>query len=350
MTDSGQIVAALLESSASGYASAASASVSGTAERALPPGWGSSEWKANLRQRILELATAVRVNEPDLFARRIIWLRRAIRARNATESDLRTAIESIRNALQQELPEEYVDAVELPLVRALAALDADIESDSSALDPFTDHGRLALEYLTTCLEARPREAIDLILAALEEGESTESIYTDVLLPAQREIGDLWHMGDVTISQERLVSETTKSAMSLIVHRYAPPPKPDHVIVAASVAGNAHDIGLRASSDLFALAGWRSIFLGANVPSMEIAQAAHTFEAEIALLSATLTTQLNAIAEAISRIREFSGKTRLLVGGQAFDNAPDLWQQLGADAFAKDVRSVVGVAEDLLTAD
>lgn len=350
MTKSGAIAAQILETSAAGYASAASAMLAKTSDGPLPEGWGSSEWKAHLVQRILELASAVRVNQPELFARRINWLRKAVRARGSNDADLRAALQSIRDALQEEMPNDLVAAVESPLHLALSSFDSDVDADEgSTLDASTDDGRIAIKYITACLEARTDEAIAMILEQLEEKEiDPADVYTRILLPAQREIGQLWHLGEVSISEERLVSETTKSVMSLIVNKYAPPADRDKIVVAASVAGNAHDIGLRALSDLFRLAGWRSIFLGANVPSVEIAHAAKAFDADLVILSATLTTQLRAMGDVIQKIRQIASETRILVGGLAFADAPDLWQQLGADAYAADIASAVEVGTGIVT--
>lgn len=67
------------------------------------------------------------------------------------------------------------------------------------------------------------------------------------------------------------------------------------MLAASVAGNAHDLGLRAVTDLFVFAGWRCLFLGANVPGPDIAGAAASFEVDLVVLTATLSTQLGQLA-------------------------------------------------------
>jgi methanogenic corrinoid protein MtbC1 len=348
MTQPNPLAAEILESSAAGYASAASLLMQSNEQ--VPAGSGSAEWKHHLKQRILELATAVRVNEPDLFARRVNWLRRAVRARGAAESDLRTALESIRTALEQELPDSLKGAVYEPIQLALAAFDSEVEPEAAALDPATPHGRLGLEYLTACLEARTEDAVALILGAIGKELSPEEAYANVLLPAQREIGQLWHLGDVSISEERLVTDTTRTTMSLIVHHFAPQVQSGRTVLAASVEGNAHDVGLRALTHLFRLAGWKTIFLGANVPSTEIAHAARTFEADLLLLSATLTTQISSLGTAISRIRQIAGDTRILIGGLALEDSPDLWSQLGADAYAADIQSAVAVGEKLLSGE
>ena len=337
--------------SAAGSASAASLLLQESRAKELPEGWGSAEWKTHLKQRILELATAVRVNEPDLFARRVNWLRRAVRARGAAESDLKTALESIRSALEQELPDNLRSAIAAPMQLALAAFDSEVEPETVALDSGTKHGRLGLEYIAACLEARTEDAIALILDAINKDLPLEEAYDHVLLPAQREIGQLWHLGDVSISEERLVTETTRNVMNLIVHQFAPPLGDGPAVLAASVAGNAHDIGLRALSHLFRLNGWRTIFLGANVPSIEIAHAAQAFEVDLLLLSATLTTQLSTLGAAISKIRNIVGDdTKILVGGLALEDSPDLWAQLGADAYAADIRSAIATGRDLLSND
>lgn len=350
MSDTNSLTAEILETSASGYASAASVLLHQATDRSIPAGWGSAEWKSHLTQRILELATAVRVNEPGLFARRINWLRRAVRARGSDESDIRAALDSIRAALDQELPDNLKITVEQPIRLALEAFESDVEPEEAALDGSTPEGKLGLQYLTACLEAQSEQATKLILDALDAGMTPESVYADVLLPSQQEIGQLWHVGDVTVTEERLVSETTRAVMTLIVHQYAPTPSVGHTVIAASVAGNAHDIGLRALSHLFRLAGWRSIFLGANTPSTEIAYAAQAFDSDLILLSATLTTQLATLGAVIEKIRQVASGSKILIGGLALEDSPELWKTLGADGYAENVRSAVKIGADLVAQD
>lgn len=347
MIEANPIAAELLETSAAGYASAANALLQQAPDKGVELLGSSAEWKAHLTQRILELATAIRVNEPNLFVRRVSWLRRAMKARGADESGLRTALQSLRTALNQELPEGLRSTIDHPIQLALDTLDSEAEPEIQTLDASTLHGKLGLEYLSACLEARTETAVTLILEAIENGLVPQEAYTRVLLPAQREIGQLWHIGDVSIAEERLVSETTRDVMSLIVNRYAPSPDPARTVLEASVAGNAHDIGLRAVADLFKLAGWHSVFLGADMPTAEIATAARSLNARLVVLAATLTTQIAALSAAIEGIRQVSGGAKILVGGLALEGSPELWKQLGADEYAPDVESAVEIGARLV---
>ncbi|HUO66786.1 MAG TPA: cobalamin-dependent protein, partial [Gammaproteobacteria bacterium] len=160
----------------------------------------------------------------------------------------------------------------------------------------------------------------------------------------------WHVGDVSIAEERVVSETTRDLMALIVAKYAPPQPGQGTLIAAAVETNAHDIGLRAVADLFRLAGWRCLFLGANVPAAEIARAAEIFAVDLVVLNATLATQLKALGQAIATIHSIAPGRPILVGGLAFEGMPQLWKQLRADAYAPTVTSAVSVGAELVYRD
>ena len=340
------VAAELLETSAAGYAAAALA-VLQPGDGAAPPGSDGATWKTHFAQRILELAAAVRVDQPVLFARRIAWLRRAARARGAGEQDLKRAVLSLRSALQSEMPDNLRPAIAPALDLAVSAFDDALAADPVGLDASKPADRLALRYLALCLEGKPHEAIELVLAELDRGLAPIVIYTQVLIAAEKEIGQLWHVGEVNIAEEHLVSETTRELMALIVAKHARQHTGDRSLIAASVAGNAHDIGLRAVADLFRLAGWRCLYLGANVPAAELAQAAATFDVDLVVLSATLATQLKPLGEAIETIRSLAPQRKILVGGLAFDGLPQLWKQLGADAYAPAIETAVALGDALV---
>jgi methanogenic corrinoid protein MtbC1 len=340
------LAAEMLEASAAGYAAAAM-SLLYPAGTAPPPAIEGATWKNHLTQRVLELAAAVRVAQPALFERRVHWLRRAARARGAGERELQRALLSLRSALERELPDNLKPAVAPALDLAVAAFDDPLAARPAALDAGRSRDRLALRYLALCLEGKPADAMALVLHELENGFPAASVYTEVLVPAEKEIGELWHGGDISIAEEHLVSETTRELMALIVARSAPAEPRGPALIAASITGNAHDIGLRAAADLFRLAGWRCLYLGANVPAADLGRAAESFAVDLVLLNATLTTQLKALADAVEAVRRVAPRRKILVGGLAFDGVPDLWRELGADAYAPTIDAAVGIGAALV---
>lgn len=344
MTDLNPLTAGLLEASAGAYASAASRELQLRSSQAGAGAFADSQ-RAWFVQRILELAAAVRLQAPELFVRRASWLRRALLARGADDADLRHALSSLRDALRRELPEHVADTATRPIDRAIDNMNRELESETSELDSDDPLGRLTLRYLEECLAAEPERAIEVVMRGLDTF-SPQQLMISVLAAAEREIGRLWHAGDVTVAEERLVSETTRRLLAIISYRSSPPQAVGRTVLAASVAGNIHDLGIRLVSDLFRLAGWRCIFLGATMPSDQLAHAAAMFEADLVILSATLATQLSETGSAIAAIRASSPHAKILVGGAAFEDAPLSWRQVGADAYAARIDDAVATAAAL----
>lgn len=349
MSPTDNFAADLLETSATGYAAlAADRLLQGHPEiaaRFAPDALGA--WKAVLGQRIVELATALRLGEPRLFAARLSWARRAFEARDVPESDLGASLEALAAVLEEELPEATRAAPAAVLRDALTELGQPLEDSDSHIDPRTPAGRLALEYLAAVLEGDARKATDRLLAEVDAGLTVESAYQDVLVPAQREVGRLWHAGELGIVEEHIVTYTTERLMALLAHRAERAPANGRTVVCAAVAGNVHDIAVRVLADFFDVSGWRSIHLGASVPAPEIASAVQYFDADLVVLSAALSVQLPRVAEAIATIRRIEGRTvRVMVGGLAFSDAPEIWRKLGADGYAPDAREARRLAAEL----
>jgi MerR family transcriptional regulator, light-induced transcriptional regulator len=352
MKQSENFAAELLEISAGGYATLAAdrllARHPEVAARFAPDAAGA--WKAALSQRIVELATALRLGEARLFSARVAWARRAFAAREVPESALRASLEVLASVLDEEMPANSRGQAVALLREALAELDAPAGDEESGLDPRSDTGKLALHYLSMVLEGDSRGATERLLAAVDGGLDVESAYLDVLVPAQREVGRLWHAGELGIVEEHVVTYTTERLMALLAHRAPRAPSNGKTVVCAAVAGNVHDIGVRVIADFFDVAGWRTVHLGASVPAGEVAAGLQYFDGDLLVLSAALSVQLPKIDEAIAAVRRLEGRTvRVMVGGLAFSDAPELWRKLGADGYAPDARSAVQLGAELVGA-
>jgi len=306
------------------------------------------EWSHHFRQRVLELSAALAAGEERLFTSRITWSRRAMRARMKDHDPIKESLHSLRAAITAEFGAAS-------LGDALACIDMAIndyggqlpEEQVSQLDPGIPAQRLALLYLQSALEGNTRQAMEVVLEAIDAGMTHSEAITRVLLPAQSEVGHLWHIDHITIAEEHLVTTTTHRLMTVIADRA--PRKPDRgkTAVSASIAGNVHDTGIRALAYLLEMDGWRSIYLGSDVPRNDLPAAVHFYDADIVLLSTALSSQLPRLQESIAAIRETcDDDVKIMVGGNAFWDAPDAWQKLGADGYTGDASMAVQMAAAL----
>jgi methanogenic corrinoid protein MtbC1 len=306
-------------------------------------------WKEHLAQRALELAAALRLEEERLFTDRVLWSRKTFAARDEDERLIGLALKSFRDVIAEAMPERAGKPAVAYLDAALTALEGPAPAvDASPLDPARPNDRLVLQYLQLALDGRGSEAVRLLVTSVEDGLPVQDAYTEVLLPAQREIGRLWHANEVSVAEEHIVTATTHQAMAVLLHGARSVAENGATLVAACVPGNVHDIGIRALSDLFQLRGWRTIFLGANVPIADIPAVVEFFQADLVLLGSTLSLQVDAAARVIEAIHASTDRNvRTMVGGAAFDEAPGLWRKVGADAYAGDAATALEEADSLV---
>ncbi len=353
MQQSGDFAATLLEASASGLAGMASSLL---LERhpELKAVWGDDareRWRKHLQQRLLELAAAIRAGEPGLFESRVQWTARAFIAREAPLESVMQGLDCLRDILAERLPEPGRDVVLSYLDQGAKGLASAALAEPSPLRGSAPSKRLALRYLATAMEGRMRAAEDLVLEAVDAGLDPRSAYLDVLLPAQVEIGRLWHDGEIGIAEERVLTGTTQRLLPQLARRLQPAAERGLTAITAAVRGNNHDIAMRVVSDLLEADGWRVVYLGADVPPEEVLRAVEYFDGRMVVLSAALTTQLGDLEETISLLRGLPDNApRIIVGGLALDGAPDLWRRLGADAYCATIDGVLETAADLFPPD
>ncbi len=289
-------------------------------------------WQGFLTQRVIELAVAVEVDEPALFAGEVHWSYAAFDAHRMDRSMLADAIEHLAEALRHEMSSPSFELVRPALERAGEVRPEDrVERDElCAGDP--EHA-LALRFLEAALTAEPRRAIALVLEALQAGAAVATLFERVLMPAQAEMGRLWHAGQIGVAEEHAATETVRTAMGVLWHAAPPSTSTGRTVVVGAVSDDRHDIGVRATAHLLELAGHRSVNLGGDVPVEEFPQAARDHGACAAVVSATMGVHLPRARETVRAIRAHAEGVRVLVGGPAFTLAPDLWKKVGADAHA-----------------
>lgn len=336
----------LLEVGASGYASLAAERLLAT-QRETAQAVGPRalhRWRDHFALRIRELAAALATGQADLFVARVVWSAHSFTVRGVDTDSLLASLQALRDVLADRLPPNATDAPVAVIDLAQKTLATALPPpDESVISRDAPAGRIALEYLQRALEGDVRGAIDLVLRALEDqGLSPRVVLIEVLLTAQQEVGRLWHLNQLTIAEEHLITAATGRAMAAVVDR-APRAAPAHQrsVLAATLPTDFHDLGLRAVTYLLELEGWRVFYLGADVPQDELVAASSYFGVDLILLSASMSIQLRALREAVAAIRANNGvRAPVLIGGSAFRDAPESWQSTGADAFAGSVEEAL----------
>ncbi|MHC4219787.1 MAG: cobalamin B12-binding domain-containing protein, partial [Planctomycetota bacterium] len=189
----------------------------------------------------------------------------------------------------------------------------------------------------------------VICDAADAGTPVQEIYSGALQPAQIEIGRMWHRGEITVADEHFATATSEHVMSLLRPRFARAAPRDQRVLATAVSGDLHALGIRMVAEFLEMDGWDVIYLGANMPGVDLIRALAVMNVDLLALSATSFLNLRGVGELIEAIRGTSelASTKIIVGGAPFNLVEDLWRELGADGTAPSAAEAVHVATRLL---
>lgn len=111
-------------------------------------------------------------------------------------------------------------------------------------------------------------------------------WSDVLVPALREIGRQWSDGSLGVESEHLASELLQSELRAVVHAHRQR-LPGPPVVLASADNEQHHLPLLAVDAELARQGIASIFLGSRVPPSAMVGAVHRAQPRALFLWASL---------------------------------------------------------------
>ena len=202
------------------------------------------------------------------------------------------------------------------------------------------------DFLGALLAGDEVSAVRLASDTLALLGSRVAVFSDLLQPAQYEIGELWYAGRIGVANEHRATAIVQAAVSAL------PPTPSKFQVPrgsrcllAALGDEQHVLGLR----VFGLAlddeGWTTRWLGGRTPLDKVLEAAEAKPPHVVALSAAYLPAIQPLKLAIERIK-LTG-ARVLVGGPAFNRVPELWTRVDADGYGSDARVSLVLARRML---
>jgi MerR family transcriptional regulator, light-induced transcriptional regulator len=295
------------------------------------------------------LADSLNVNDPALFLDYLAWAKVLFSGLNFPLDSLTVNLKCMNKAIKEILPPEMVILTGSYIDAALEHIANCPEILPSFFSPDSPQYELATNYLTALLQGKRQIGSSLILDAVAHGTNVKDIYLQVFQPSQQEIGRLWQMNQISVAQEHFCTAATQMIMSQLFPYIFATQKNGHHIVATSIGGEYHEIGMRMVADFLEIEGWDTYYLGANTPTASILRTIEEQKADIVAISVTISSNISNVEELIKQIRMSSSNPgiKIMVGGYPFNISKDLWQQVGADGFARNAQDAVLVANQLL---
>jgi methanogenic corrinoid protein MtbC1 len=202
-------------------------------------------------------------------------------------------------------------------------------------------GELAKEYARAAVQGDEQTCSEIMDAAFRAQVSLIEIYEDLLAPAMTMVGNWWKVEAIDEAQEHMASAVTERMLARTSQIMGPMRRHGRVALLGCAPNSWHVIGLRMIGDYLRLHGWRTLFLGANVPVKSFITTVRNHRPTLVLLSCAAeesAPDTEALLKELVRVRDRRQPYTIGVGGAMVNQDPARFLSAGADFAAKDLRS------------
>jgi methanogenic corrinoid protein MtbC1 len=189
-------------------------------------------------------------------------------------------------------------------------------------------------------------AVDLAVRSLDE-VGPSAVVTDLLAPAQREVGDRWHAGRYTVAQEHLASAVVDDVLGLLAPHTFHDTDREHTLALVCAEGEWHATPARMAALLARDAGWQVQFLGASTPADHLRTTLEVLQPQALAVSCTLPLALPGVPTLVDVADHLD--VPVVVGGRAFDPEGRRGGHLGAHGSFTDVTEALHAVDVWLDA-
>lgn len=293
------------------------------------------------------LSRAISYDSPAIFTDYLLWVRRLFQHLPVSQESIQAFFHTFAEVIAEEVDSEQQYGLRQYLDEALFHFAEPFSEAATYLDESKPYGKIARHVLDTLLAGNKLDASKYVMDTVKSGMSIRDCYLYIIQPLQYEVGRLWHAGMISVGLEHYVTAASQMLMSQFYPVIMDHPDTGKRIVAACISGEQHEVGLRMVSDLMELEGWDTVFLGANTPLETIPQTARDMKADLLAVSVTLSIHLDKLKELIKLCRVQAPNLKIMVGGYPFNLDKELWNKIGADAYAEDALNAIAVAGKLI---
>jgi DNA-binding transcriptional MerR regulator/methylmalonyl-CoA mutase cobalamin-binding subunit len=214
-------------------------------------------------------------------------------------------------------------------ISAIARLDmaalsllAPADAVASAVPPDTDaRASAAIEEILSAIAELDLERATRSLAQATNSFSPHDLVTRVVAPALDEIGTRWQSGEICVAAEHAASAMLRTQLGSLLA--AQPVNGQAPIVCTTPAGEHHELGALLVAVMVAMHGRRAVYLGANLPADQIAEAVRLSRASGVALSLVGVPPQDASRELALLCKALPAQVAVLIGGRRVADLRDL---------------------------
>ncbi len=198
-------------------------------------------------------------------------------------------------------------------------------------------------YLQLALRGDQRRAVRSAVDLLLNGLSASVVITELLAPAQHEVGERWHRGELSSAEEHLVTGVSQASLEA-VGAASSRPRGTGLVLVACAEGDWHALAAHMFAELLCEAGWQVLRLGPSSPAEDVSAFIERRRPQAVTVTCNLAASYLGTARLVDAAHAHG--VPVLAGGRALDLHRAT--HLGADGWARDSSSAVHVLDQWRT--
>ena len=223
----------------------------------------------------------------------------------------------------------------------IEALVNSIQPKAEAVPAELDLESMAKTYAKAATMGDEATCTEVIDAAHEARMSLLDIYQELITPAMTLVGTWWKVRAIDEAQEHLATSITERMMVRVASMASPTGRSGKTALLGCAPNAWHVVGLRMIADLLGTHGWRTLFLGPNVPERSFLSSVSLHRPDLVLLSVASPEGVEPTVELLLQLNQLRREKVdfvLGVGGLAAQAHISRMIEAGADFVAHDIRS------------
>jgi len=151
-------------------------------------------------------------------------------------------------------------------------------------------------------------------------------FTDLLYPFLNHIGVLWGTNKAMPAQEHFISNLIKQKIYSAINAIPSKDETAPTIVLCLMEGENHEIGLLLANYMAKELGWRTFYLGANVPMANIKDVLEITKPELMLTIFTMSRPAQ-IEKLIASLKDDTAVTLAVSGSGTLENLEEIFEDV-----------------------
>jgi methanogenic corrinoid protein MtbC1 len=299
----------------------------------------------NHRHHAQFMLTVFRLTSYDLLARTVPWVYRAYRSRGFSYDYFPVELQSWKKTINDNLADgdaqQIIAVYDWMIGHHETMIKLSVSGDTLGFSLPVETDEMQQIFTALLLHGDHRGCLKLVEQSIRTEEDLRNFYEHIAKYALYTVGTLWERNEVTVADEHLATAIIGRISSYLYSRFVGTPQTKGTAIVSAVPNEYHEVGARMVADILELDGWDVTYLGANTPLEELVKLLKRKQPFMLALSVATAFNLEKARLVVASVKNDPNLAgmRILVGGLAFNSAPRLWREFGADGYAANLTDV-----------